>query len=1175
MSWPVPQPGQLPPGAGMTPDMMNVGSYTPDQWAAMQQNWQQWAQWQQQYAQWQSQYGAKYVAQMQGTGSGPVPPSSAPLPAPPPPDHPPPPPSENNQPLYASAPANPQPTPVPPPASRTSNPSNLTSVNITSGNAQNQWSHGYRNDAPPPTPQNSDALQKLAEEEKLFDIQFQKWEEEIEKWRLENVNHPDKQAYKEYEQKFETCRAQLLERRQHMKQKRARLTGAGPAAADAPYAGKNSFAVPPPLNDTPTGYAQNPSQSYNQNQSQSYNQNKNQNYNQKPSNNQNPPQKYNQNQPPNYNQNKSQYNNPNQSYNNRQEYQNQQNYNKQDQNYSDPNASSYKHFNNPPPGIYNRGNRDNIDPQDRYESYEDHNSLNETYPPKQSSFLPTSGASKSIPGLDLVPDSEKGPPMQQQEVIDITEEKADRNQPRRGPDYTTISKGINNILGDEKIMNILSMVVGGNAPSGNSPQSNTSAHSNNAPNAQSGPPMGHNNQNIPPNNQWNRNEGYNNNQQFGNRQNYPMQQNQDQNRYPPNQRQNQMYDDRQGAGGQDMYYNRNSQFRGPNMPPQRNDQGPRPNAPGPRPLMAINLPPNMDIHCDVNRGPPPNWGMQPNMPPPNQPPSPPRPKWKEEPLFTPSFVVEYEHKPLRLKAREFIEPVHMFDYDHKSKEGEKKRDFEKEVDELFSRKPRRNRDEDQRAPDRYEMHERPRERDGYNRDFERRVPRDDIRDDYRHRPPRDEIEDKRRLDDRYDDRRRDDRDRDIRDKFGRREDVFRDRERERERERDRDKDRDRNMFYSRDRYHRREEPNRREEPRIRSRSRERDVRKRGHSRESDTNDLSKRSREHNSSERNSGSANPVVMIDDLLEAPGREMRPEKIVIILRGPPGSGKSYLAKLIRDREAEYGGAARIMSIDDYFMQEGEVEEKDPVTGKIVKKPTLKYEYDESLEESYLNSLKRAFKRSLTDGYFNFLIFDAVNDHLRSYADVWNYARQNGFQVYVCTMELDPHVCHRRNIHNRSLGDIQVVCSRFFPTPPHHIQLDATTLLQSASIREVHMEDADDAVVMDDAQQEVESSFTSKWEKMDDATQLERLDGTSKPLRPSQISMEDYLQLDEWTPNKAKPGKKSVRWADIEERRQQEKMRAIGFVVGQTDWNRMTDPTMGSSALTQTKYIERVRKN
>lgn len=50
-------------------------------------------------------------------------------------------------------------------------------------------------------------------------------------------------------------------------------------------------------------------------------------------------------------------------------------------------------------------------------------------------------------------------------------------------------------------------------------------------------------------------------------------------------------------------------------------------------------------------------------------------------------------------------------------------------------------------------------------------------------------------------------------------------------------------------------------------------------------------------------------------------------------------------------------------------------------------------------------------------------------------------------------------------------------------------------------------------------------------------------------------------------------VRWADIEERREQEKMRAIGFVVGQTDWKRMMDPTHGSQALTKTKYIERVK--
>jgi YLP motif-containing protein 1 len=52
-------------------------------------------------------------------------------------------------------------------------------------------------------------------------------------------------------------------------------------------------------------------------------------------------------------------------------------------------------------------------------------------------------------------------------------------------------------------------------------------------------------------------------------------------------------------------------------------------------------------------------------------------------------------------------------------------------------------------------------------------------------------------------------------------------------------------------------------------------------------------------------------------------------------------------------------------------------------------------------------------------------------------------------------------------------------------------------------------------------------------------------------------------------------VRWADIEEKRQQQKMRAIGFVVGSTNWDRMMDKTDGASALVKTKYIDRVRKN
>lgn len=37
-------------------------------------------------------------------------------------------------------------------------------------------------------------------------------------------------------------------------------------------------------------------------------------------------------------------------------------------------------------------------------------------------------------------------------------------------------------------------------------------------------------------------------------------------------------------------------------------------------------------------------------------------------------------------------------------------------------------------------------------------------------------------------------------------------------------------------------------------------------------------------------------MEDLLNAPGRTKRPSKIMIVIRGPPGSGKSFVAKLIK---------------------------------------------------------------------------------------------------------------------------------------------------------------------------------------------------------------------------------------------------------------------------------------
>lgn len=58
---------------------------------------------------------------------------------------------------------------------------------------------------------------------------------------------------------------------------------------------------------------------------------------------------------------------------------------------------------------------------------------------------------------------------------------------------------------------------------------------------------------------------------------------------------------------------------------------------------------------------------------------------------------------------------------------------------------------------------------------------------------------------------------------------------------------------------------------------------------------------------------------------------DRIVILMRGPPGSGKSYVAKLIKEKEAEMGGSARILSVDDYFTTETDFEQTLPNGKKV----------------------------------------------------------------------------------------------------------------------------------------------------------------------------------------------------------------------------------------------------
>ncbi|XP_044009212.1 uncharacterized protein LOC122853052 isoform X2 [Aphidius gifuensis] len=319
------------------------------------------------------------------------------------------------------------------------------------------------------------------------------------------------------------------------------------------------------------------------------------------------------------------------------------------------------------------------------------------------------------------------------------------------------------------------------------------------------------------------------------------------------------------------------------------------------------------------------------------------------------------------------------------------------------------------------------------------------------------------------------------------------------------------------------------------------------------------------------------MVEDLLCSPGRQNRPQKIVIILRGPPGGGKSFIAKLIKDKEMEQGGSApRILSLDDYFLTEKDVESKDDNGKKIINKEMV-YEYEEAMESSYITSLIKAFKKNVTDGFFNFIILDSINEKISDYEEMWNFAKTKGFKVYVCEMEMDSQICIKRNIHGRTDEEINRIVDYFEPTPNYHQKLDVTSLLQEQAIQDVHMEEAeiekDEAKTNDgndDSQDNFETSIVSKWEIMESDNKLDRLDGLAKRKNDTiPQTMEDFLQVPDYYNSENTSGKRRVRWADLEEKKEQEKMRAMGFVIGHTNWDRMMDPTGGSSALTKTKYI------
>lgn len=137
--------------------------------------------------------------------------------------------------------------------------------------------------------------------------------------------------------------------------------------------------------------------------------------------------------------------------------------------------------------------------------------------PIDTGFLTSASSSGGIPGLDLVKDDGENLP----------ENKEEEKKPAheiKGPDLEAISKGINSILGDEKLLSMLSMVSQNKKPLEGITCTNTET---NRPESQSSA-----NRNDPNNVvQDEYSNSYQSNDSFGNQSNYNNEYNQDQETY--------------------------------------------------------------------------------------------------------------------------------------------------------------------------------------------------------------------------------------------------------------------------------------------------------------------------------------------------------------------------------------------------------------------------------------------------------------------------------------------------------------------------------------------------------------------------------------------------------------------------------------------------------------------
>ena len=150
---------------------------------------------------------------------------------------------------------------------------------------------------------------------------------------------------------------------------------------------------------------------------------------------------------------------------------------------------------------------------------------------------------------------------------------------------------------------------------------------------------------------------------------------------------------------------------------------------------------------------------------------------------------------------------------------------------------------------------------------------------------------------------------------------------------------------------------------------------------------------------------------------------------------SGKSHLAKLLKEKEVEHGSepprtlVSRVGLVWSVVMWCGMVAvvvcgvvwcsksciNADPrpwtTTSSVTGSTSMRQRWRPSIggEQPFLkflvtvwnltffirSNLEKSFKKNIDGGYFPFLVVDAINEKVDHFSGMWSHAKQNGFEV------------------------------------------------------------------------------------------------------------------------------------------------------------------------------------